>query len=89
MAVKKSPERVAFAVAFGKKIRAKRQSSGLSLSAINEAAGIPKGMMNGLETGRREPATWTVHTLARVFECSSNDLFPTVAEIEAEIGASL
>lgn len=80
----KRADRVGFAVAFGKRIRAARTVAELSLSGVREVAGIPKGMMNNLENGRREPSTWTVHQLALAFGCSPGDLFPTLEEIDAE-----
>lgn len=50
--------------AVGSRIRALRQERGLSLSALAAAAGIGKGSLSELETGRRNPTLETLYAVA-------------------------
>jgi transcriptional regulator with XRE-family HTH domain len=50
--------------AVGSRIRAVRQERGLSLSALAAAAGIGKGSLSELETGRRNPTLETLYAVA-------------------------
>ncbi|MEQ6902431.1 XRE family transcriptional regulator [Nocardioides sp. YIM 152588] len=49
----------------GARIRALRESRGLSLSALAADAGIGKGSLSELETGRRNPTLDTLYAVAR------------------------
>ncbi|WP_141012700.1 XRE family transcriptional regulator [Nocardioides sambongensis] len=49
----------------GARIRALRSSRRLSLSALAEQAGIGKGSLSELETGRRNPTLDTLYAVAR------------------------
>jgi transcriptional regulator with XRE-family HTH domain len=51
-------------IAVGARIRALRAERGLSLSALASAAGIGKGSLSELETGRRNPTLDTLYALA-------------------------
>ena len=51
--------------AVGARVRALRTERGLSLSALAAAAGIGKGSLSELETGRRNPTLDTLYALAR------------------------
>jgi transcriptional regulator with XRE-family HTH domain len=51
-------------IAVGARIRALRTERGLSLSALAAAAGIGKGTLSELETGRRNPTLDTLYALA-------------------------
>ncbi len=51
-------------VAAGSRVRALRQERGLSLSALAAAAGIGKGSLSELESGRRNPTLDTLYALA-------------------------
>ncbi|KQW45187.1 hypothetical protein ASC77_20660 [Nocardioides sp. Root1257] len=48
----------------GARIRALRAERGISLSALASAAGIGKGSLSELETGRRNPTLDTLYALA-------------------------
>ena len=50
--------------AVGARVRALRAERGLSLSALAAAAGIGKGSLSELETGRRNPTLDTLYALA-------------------------
>lgn len=50
--------------AVGSRIRAIRQERGLSLSMLAAAAGIGKGSLSELETGRRNPTLETLYAVA-------------------------
>ncbi|MBZ5740864.1 XRE family transcriptional regulator [Nocardioides mangrovi] len=50
--------------AVGARVRALRQERGLSLSALAAAAGIGKGSLSELETGRRNPTLDTLYAVA-------------------------
>lgn len=54
--------------AVGARIRAIRQERGLSLSALAAAAGIGKGSLSELESGRRNPTLDTLYALAGPLE---------------------
>lgn len=51
-------------IAVGARVRALRTERGLSLSALAAAAGIGKGSLSELETGRRNPTLDTLYALA-------------------------
>jgi transcriptional regulator with XRE-family HTH domain len=51
-------------IAVGARVRALRVERGLSLSALATAAGIGKGSLSELETGRRNPTLDTLYALA-------------------------
>ncbi|MEP9361792.1 helix-turn-helix domain-containing protein [Nocardioides sp. CN2-186] len=51
-------------IAVGARIRALRTERGLSLSALAAEAGIGKGSLSELETGRRNPTLDTLYALA-------------------------
>ena len=51
--------------AAGARVRALRTSAGLSLSALAAEAGIGKGSLSELESGRRNPTLDTLYALAR------------------------
>ncbi|GAA4693446.1 XRE family transcriptional regulator [Nocardioides conyzicola] len=51
-------------IAVGARVRALRAERGLSLSALASAAGIGKGSLSELETGRRNPTLDTLYALA-------------------------
>ena len=55
-------------VAVGARIRALRRERGLSLAALAQAAGIGKGSLSELETGRRNPTLATLYAVARPLE---------------------
>ncbi|HWJ82260.1 MAG TPA: XRE family transcriptional regulator [Nocardioides sp.] len=48
----------------GARIRALREARGLSLSALAAAAGVGKGSLSELETGRRNPTLDTLYAVA-------------------------
>ncbi|GAA1999965.1 helix-turn-helix domain-containing protein [Nocardioides kribbensis] len=48
----------------GARVRAVRRARGLSLAALAEAAGVGKGSLSELETGRRNPTLDTLYALA-------------------------
>lgn len=50
-------------IAVGARIRALRTERGLSLSALAAAAGVGKGSLSELETGRRNPTLDTLYAL--------------------------
>ncbi len=52
------------AAAVGARIRALREARGLSLSALASEAGIGKGSLSELETGRRNPTLDTLYAVA-------------------------
>ena len=52
-------------IAVGARIRALRTERGLSLSALAAAAGIGKGSLSELETGRRNPTLDTLYAARR------------------------
>ncbi|GAA1763701.1 XRE family transcriptional regulator [Nocardioides hankookensis] len=51
-------------IAVGARVRALRTERGISLSALAAAAGIGKGSLSELETGRRNPTLDTLYALA-------------------------
>ena len=51
-------------IAVGARIRALRTERGLSLSSLASEAGIGKGSLSELETGRRNPTLDTLYALA-------------------------
>lgn len=67
--------------AVGSRIRAIRQERGLSLSALAAAAGIGKGSLSELETGRRNPTLDTLYALAGPLEV------PLAALVDFHAGA--
>lgn len=52
-------------IAVGARVRQLRTDRGLSLSALAAAAGIGKGSLSELESGRRNPTLDTLYALAR------------------------
>lgn len=52
------------AAAVGRRIRTLRSARGLSLTALAAAAGIGKGSLSELETGRRNPTLETLYAVA-------------------------
>lgn len=57
-------EQQAPGVVVGRRVRQMRQERGLSLSALARAAGIGKGSLSELESGRRNPTLDTLYAVA-------------------------
>lgn len=57
-------QQIAVAAAVGARVRALRREHGLSLSALAREAGIGKGSLSELETGRRNPTLATLYAVA-------------------------
>lgn len=71
---KKTPVRVAF----GKIIREKRLSLGLSQEKLAEQADLHTNYVGSVERGERNIAIENIYALANALKCSPKDLMPDV-----------
>ena len=58
----------------GKRIKAVREKRGLTQEALAEKAGVSRGYLARLETGRHDPAVSTVEKLAKALRVKVTDL---------------
>lgn len=63
-----------FLPALGRRLRALRQSRGLSLDALATRAGMSKTGIWDIEKGKHEPMAWTLVTLANVLGVTTDYL---------------
>lgn len=75
---------------FGKLLREKRRSSGLSQRQLAERVGIDFSYISKLENGRLPaPADDTVVRLCEVFRCPTEEFFAAAKKLPTELGESL
>lgn len=61
---------------FGKRLRALREESGLTLADLAERAGLHLQGLAKLESGERSPKWDTVVALAKALGCSTEEFLP-------------
>lgn len=72
--------------AFGKALREKRTSQGLSQDALAFAASLDRTYISLLELGKQSPTLDTVYTLCKALNISFADLAKRIDEILASQG---
>lgn len=77
---KKKKETNPVAVAFGLRLRERREEAGLSVQEAADASGMAYSAFARLERGEREPTISTLQRLAAALGCTPADLIPAQPE---------
>jgi len=70
-------EREAIRVGFGKQLRAKRNSLGISQEELAFQSGLHRTYVGSVERGERNLSLENIFVLAKSLRCSPKDLLPT------------
>lgn len=57
------------------KIRELREKSGITQEQLGKKIGTSRQAINAIETEKYEPSIWIAYDIAKVFECSIEEVF--------------
>jgi putative transcriptional regulator len=57
------------------RVRAKRESMGLTQAELAGRTGVSRQAINAIETGKYDPSIGLAHSLSKVFGCAIEDIF--------------
>lgn len=57
------------------KIRELREEMGITQEQLGKRIGTSRQAINAIETGKYEPSIWIAYDIAKVFQCSIEEVF--------------